>query len=190
MKVKRHIMILLIGAGLLAACKPSNTVTQSGLPKEYSSAWEELYGRCYDSVPHAVVALDLYSNDLYLDTATHQMHGTGYNLYLSDIFLPDRTGKDSLHLAPGTYHSATSAQPYTFLPGHDYEGTPTGIYLLYVENDKLQSIQVLDSGWLVVRDTSNQMKDLQLTLYYQNAEKVRTEYKCHFQGALQSWQKH
>ena len=188
MKNIRYIVIL-IGITLLSACKPSNTVTKSGLPEEFTVAWEEIYGRCYDSIPHAVVALDLYSEGLDVDTVNHQMHGTGYNLYLSDIFLPDRTGKDSLHLAPGTYRSGTSAKPYTFLPGHDYEGTPTGIYLLYVENDKLQSIQVLDSGWLVVRDTSNNMKDLQLTLYYQNAEKVRTEYKCHFQGALQSWLK-
>lgn len=173
----------------LVACKPSKTIVSNNLPEEYSSAWEELYGRCYDSVPHAVVALDIYSNGLSLDTATHQMHGTGYNLYLSDIFLPDRTGKDSLHLAPGTYHSATSAQPYTFLPGHDYEGTPTGIYLLYVENDKLQSIQVLDSGQLVIRDTTNGMTDLRFTLYYKNSEKVLTTYKGHFQGPLQSWQK-
>ena len=172
---------------LAVSCSRSNPGTYRGMPKEYTSAWEERYGRCYDSVPHCIVALDLYSEGLELDTAKKQMNGTGYNLYLSDIVLPDRTGNDSLRLAPGDYHSDLTAQPYTFIPGRDYEGKPHGIYLLYVEEGKLQSIQVLDSGYLAVRDTTNGLTDLQFTLYYKNAYGYRATYRTHFQGAIQ-WQ--
>ncbi len=179
-----YILIALLAVG----CTKYNPGTYRGMPKEYTSVWEERYGRCYDSVPHCIVALDLYSEGLELDTASHHMRGTGYNLYLSDIILPDRTGEDSLQLAPGDYHSEKTALPYTFLPGHDYEGQPHGIYLLYVENDQLQSIQVLDSGYMTVKDTTNGLIDLQFTLYYKNAYGSRATYRPHFQGAFQ-WQK-
>ena len=44
-----------------------------------------------------------------------QMNGTGYNLYLSDIFIAGST------LEPGTYRSSESAEPFTFLPGRDFD---------------------------------------------------------------------
>ena len=111
-------------------------------------------------------------------SSTGVMTGTGYNLYLSDIFIAGNT------LEPGTYRSSTSAEPFTFLPGRDYEGTPHGLYLLYVEEDKLQSINVLDSGTMVVRDTTNNLLDLQFTLYFRNSYGGRATYKTHFQGEL------
>ena len=167
---------------VLCACNPIKPVEQHSIPTEYTSAWEERYGVCYDSIPYAVVALDLYTDGLTLDTAERRMQGTGYNLYLSDIFVPGDT------LAPGEYKTITNNQspitPYTFLPGKDYEGTPTGMYLLYVENGKLQGIQVLDSGTFVIRDTTNGLTDLRFTLYYTD-DGIST-YECHFQGPL-SW---
>jgi hypothetical protein len=108
---------------------------------------------------------------------------------LSDIFLPDRTGNDSLLLAPGIYHSDTTALPFTFLPGKNWEGTPSGMYLLYIENNALQSIQLLDSGTIVVRDTSNNLLDLQFTLYYKNKYGYKATYNTHFQGELIPWKK-
>ena len=167
---------------VLTSCTKSAPYVYHGLPKEYTSAWEERYGQCYDSIPYAVVALDLYSEGLELDE-NHHMQGTGYNLYISDIFVPDDT------LAVGKYHSERTAQPYTFLPGKDWEGQPSGMYLLYVEEGKLQSIQVLDSGYITVVDTTNTLTDLQFTLYYKNAYGSRATYKTHFQGLLLPWLK-
>ena len=187
-KVMRHIIhyTSFIIALVLCACNHTQPEEQSTLPQEYTSAWEVRYGVCYDSVPYAVVALDLYSDGLTLDTAAEHMTGTGYNLYLSDIFVPGYV------LADGEYKSITNHQspitPFTFLPGKDYEGTPHGMYLLYVAEGKLQSIQVLDSGYLTVKDTTNGLTDLQFTLYYKNAYGSRATYRPHFQGALQ-WQK-
>ena len=175
--------ILYIALALLAtACTRYKPTPRTVLPTEYTSAWQEIYGHCYDSIPCAVVALDLYSEGLELDK-NHRMQGTGYNLYLSDIFVPDSL------LAAGSYRSDRTGQAYTFLPGRDWDGTPTGMYLLRIEEGKLQSIQVLDSGLMTVRDTTNSLTDLQFTLYYRNAYGNKVTYTTHFQGALRPWQK-
>jgi hypothetical protein len=175
--------ILYIALALLAtACTRYNPTPRTVLPTEYSSAWQEIYGHCYDSIPCAVVALDLYSEGLELDK-NHRMKGTGYNLYISDIFVPDSM------LAAGSYKSDKSGEAFTFLPGRDWDGTPTGMYLLRIEEGKLQSIQVLDSGLLVVKDTTNSLTDLQFTLYYKNAYGNKVTYTTHFQGTLQPWLK-
>lgn len=177
--MKKHTLILAVIALITMACQPVGSGSyRGGMPREYHSTYVQSYGRCYDSVPYNVLSLDLYSDNLDLDDSADVMKGTGYNLYLSDIFIAGEA------LEPGTYRSSTSAEPFTFLPGRDYEGTPHGLYLLYVEEDKLQSIQVLDSGTLVVRDTTNNLLDLQFTLYFRNSYGGRATYKTHFQGEL------
>lgn len=161
----------------ITSCQPNRPSSYKGMPKEYTLAYEEIYGHCYDSVPYAVVALDLYSDGIELDK-NHKITGTGYNLYLSDIFVPDSL------LEEGTYKSDTTAQPFTFLPGRDYEGLPHGLYLLKIEESKVSSIQVLDSGSFVYRNDS-----LLFTLYYRNTYGSRAKYTCTFTGPLIPWQK-
>jgi hypothetical protein len=176
---------------LLCSCQPARVTPRSTLPQEFTTGYQEIYGRFYDSIPYSVVALDLYSDGLELDS-THRMQGTGYNLYLSDIFVPDSL------LAEGQYTSipqdslssfSYAVSAYSFLLGRDYEGSPHGIYLLYIEEGKLQNIQVLDSGLFVVRDTTNGLTNVQFTLYYTNAENRVNTYEAHFQGALIPWPK-
>lgn len=189
--MRKALIIGILGLlGLLGftSCSNSTPYVYHGMPKEYLLAWEEIYGYAYDSIPQAVVALDLYSKGLELD-ADHRMRGTGYNLYISDIFVPESHGQDTLRLVPGKYHSERTGLPFTFLPGKDWDGQPTGMYVLYVEDGKLQSIQVLDSGYIVVKDTTSVMKDLEFTLYYKNAYGSRATYKPHFQGVLYPWEK-
>lgn len=171
-----------------SSCNRSIPYDYKSLPKEYNTVWEEIYGYAYDSVPYPVVALDLYSKGLDLDE-NHRMRGTGYNLYISDIFVPETHGQDTLRIVPGKYHSERTGLPFTFLPGKDWDGQPTGIYVLYVEDGKLQSIQVMDSGYLVVTDTTNHLRDLQFTLYYKNAYGSRATYKPHYQGFIMPWEK-
>ena len=183
-KIVKCIVFLLCAAAILPSCVRCPAGTSTGLPKDYNLAYQEIYGHCYDSIPYAVVALDLYSDGITMDE-NHRIHGTGYNLYLSDIFVP--TGSDSLVV--GTYRSDTTAQPYTFLPGRDYEGTPHGIYLLRIENGQLQAIQVFESGTLVVRDTTNGLTHLQMSLQYRNANNTLVTYDSYFQGPLQPWVK-
>ena len=167
----------------IMSCSNRQPSVYRGFPKQYEIAYEQIYGHCYDSIAHAVVGLDIYSEGLELDK-NHRMKGTGYNLCITDIFVPDSL------LEEGEYHSIKPSdihiQPsaYTFLPGRDFEGTPHGMYLLYVEEGQLQSIQLLDSGKFVYRNDS-----LLFTLYYKNAYGGRATYSPIFYGSLIPWLK-
>ena len=152
----------------LSSCKKTEPAPQKTLPTTYTTAYCILYGQYYDSIPLNVVCLDLYAGGLDMDS-THHMQGSGYNLCLSDIFVPDSI------LAEGTYQSDSVAKVYTFLPGKDYEGIPNGAYLLEVEEGKIQQIQILDSGSFVYRHDS-----LLFTLYYNQG----TRYETSFGGPL------
>lgn len=177
MKQIRTILLALVC--VLCACNP-NAPTRRYSLNEFNTVYVRTYGHCYDSVPMAVVSLDFYTPDLYLDSA-ERMQGTGYNLYLSDVFVPDSL------LENGTYKSDTSALAFTFLPGKSFEGTPTGCYLLTVEEGSLTNIQLIDSGTMVVKDTLGGLKDIQLTYYTHSNTSYfsnRQRYTSHFQGTL------
>ena len=74
---------------LFSACKRTTPTPRQTYPATYTTAYQQIYGHCYDSLPDlAVVALDLYTAGLDLDKDS-LIRGTGYNLYLSDIFVPD-----------------------------------------------------------------------------------------------------
>lgn len=166
---------------VLAGCQRNTPYVYRGLPKQYEIAYEQIYGHCYDSIPHAVIGLDLYSDGLELDK-NHKMKGTGYNLCITDIFVPDSLLEEGEYysIRPSAIYDPPTA--YSFLPGRDYEGTPHGMYLLYVEEGKLQSIQLLDSGSFVYRNDS-----LLFTLYYKNAYGGRAQYTPIFYGSLIPW---
>ena len=184
MKDTKYIFSLLaLAAVFFSACTPTQPSYYRGLPKEYNLAYQQIYGHCYDSVPYAVVGLDIYSEGLKLDK-NRRMKGTGYNLCITDIFVPDSLLAEGEYRSLNTQHSTLNIQPYTFLPGRDYEGTPHGMYLLYVEENKLQTIQLLDSGTFVYRNDS-----LLFTLYYRNTYGYKATYTCSFNGALIPWVK-
>lgn len=187
MKEKIYIVILATMLWMATGCTPVGSSSRSSMPREYHSAYLQSHGRCYDYTPYNVFSLDLYAGDLNLNEEKNMMEGTGYNLFLSDIFLTGNTLETGTYTAiPVDSLSSPTYQipPFSFLPGRDYEGTPHGIYLLYMEESKLKDIQVLDSGTLVVRDTTNAMLDLQFTLYFQNSYGGRATYRSHFQGVL------
>ena len=179
MKRERNIWTFILCALLLVACHPYNPSSYRGLPKEYSAAYIQTHGHCYDSILLAVVSLDLYSEGLELNE-DHHIVGTGYNLYFSDLFVPDSL------LEEGVYQSLTT-RPYTpdsltFLPGMDFEGYPYGTYILNIENDQVKQIQLVDSGNIVYRNDS-----LTCTLYFRNAYGSKTTYRCSFKGPLILW---
>jgi hypothetical protein len=180
-RMKKVFYLLSIIAFALSSCKPFTPAVRQEFPVVYDLAYQEIYGHFYDSVPYAVVALDLYSEGLTLNK-DHKMEGSGYNLYLSDIFVPDSL------LEEGEYHSIQPAnqpaiEPFTFLAGRDYEGTPHGMYILSIGDGKIASIQVLDSGSFVYRGDS-----LLFTLYYRNSRGERCTYRPVFGGSLLPYQ--
>lgn len=105
--------------------------------------WHQQY---YPGLDYQVFSLDLLSNGLAFDSAYH-ISGTGYNLYLSDVFLPSHVST----LQDGTYRMDTTAQPYTFLPYLDFEGEITGTYLLDINTDKIRRIIGFTDGEMTVQ---------------------------------------
>lgn len=169
---------------LLVACTPNKPSSYRGLPQQYTTAYEQIYGHCYDSVSCAVVGLDIYSDGLTLDEE-RRIKGTGYNLCITDIFVPDSLLEEGTYRSlPYTEQGIADPQPFTFLPGRDFEGYPHGMYILNIEEDKVLSIQVLDSGSMVYRNDS-----LALTLYFRNTYGSRVTYNCYFTGPLLPWLK-
>lgn len=176
--MKTNWILLMCLAAIAVGCRnvnpPSPYVRRA---TEFRLGYEKCYGRFYDSVPQNVFCLDLYSEGLSLNMKG-KMQGTGWNLCLSDVF-----ATDSL-LPSGRYVSDTTAAPYTFLPGHDYEGMPNGAYLLYVEDAKVSSITVLTDGGFhmtTVGDTTD------IQFYFTRpgyANRVDTIYKAHYRGKL------
>lgn len=178
----KKIALFIFIAVLFSACNQTTPLPRQVFPETYTTAYQQIYGHCYDSLPDlAVVALDLYTAGLDLDKDS-LIRGTGYNLYLSDIFVPDSL------LEEGEYKSITNNQlpitAFTFLPGQDYGGTPHGIYLLTIENSSISKIQIFDSGSFVYRNDS-----LLFTLEYINAEGYPATYNCSFSGVLIPWLK-
>ena len=131
MKKIVYILILLVG---LSACKKAKYIQVHSFPEVYVLAYEQDHGHCYDSVPFSVVSLDLYSEGLTLDT-NRRMQGSGYNLYLSDIFVPGDTLASGEYTSLNSKHSTLNS--YTFLPGRDFDGTPNGAYLLTIDQGKV-----------------------------------------------------
>ena len=169
---------------LLVACTPNKPSSYRGLPQQYTTAYEQIYGHCYDSVSCAVVGLDIYSDGLTLDEE-RRIKGTGYNLCITDIFVPDSLLEEGTYRSlPYTEQGIADPQPFTFLPGRDFEGYPHGMYILNIEEDKVLSIQVLDSGSMVYRNDS-----LAFTLYFRNTYGSRVTYNCYFTGPLLPWLK-
>ena len=178
----KKIALFLVIALCAMSCNQTTPLPKQVYPESYTTAYQQIFGHCYDSLPDlAVVALDLYSKGLDLDKDS-LIRGTGYNLYLSDIFVPDSL------LEEGEYKSITNNQlpitAFTFLPGQDYGGTPHGIYLLTIENSSISQIQIFNSGSFVYRNDS-----LLFTLYYTNAEGYPATYNCSFSGVLIPWLK-
>ena len=171
----RSLAILIPLACICAACHQQSAPSKPAtIASEFTACYAEDYGQEYDSLPLHVLALDLYSDGLDLNDKG-KIEGTGTNLYISDIFTdPDhspwvpkdgkltlRTGIDSL-----VFRTDSIPSPYTFLPGTDFEGNPTGIYLLSISENAIAGIQVLDSGTFVLRPTNEQGIDFQGTFYY------------------------
>lgn len=159
----------------LVGCKSSDPVRPTPkVASEFVMGIEEYYGEYYERVPRSVCALDLYSEGLTLDSANH-IKGTGTNLYISDIFLQDSV------LADGQYTSDTTTAAFTFLPGKDFEGNPTGIYRLQIEESKVVSIVVFSEGTMEVKHWADST-DILLT--FPTPKSTPKEYKAHFRGVL------
>lgn len=181
----KKIACILLFVLSFAACSQNVPYVYRGFPKQYQLVYENIHGHCYDSIPRAVVSLDLYSEGLSLDSR-HRIRGTGYNLYISDIFVPDSLLEEGMYISIPRDSLASfdyEQSAFRFLPGRTFEGTPHGIYLMQIENSDMVSITVFDSGFFTYRNDS-----LQLTLYYRDFYGRANTYVSTYSGSILPWQ--
>jgi hypothetical protein len=159
---------------LFLACTAKKSSEQPEvLQSELTQGTITCYGAYYKGLERNVVSLDLYSKDISFDSLGY-VQGSGTNLYLSDIFLPLT---DTVPAA-GTYKCDTTAAVNTFLPGMDFEGNPTGTYLLKIDDAKISSIILCSDSSFVVSQTGD-ITDIQFNLISD-----KKQYKLHFHGVL------
>lgn len=138
--------ILILFVFFLAACHRFTYIPAQRVETEFAHCYIEKHGAYYDSIPNDVMSIDLYSAGLNLDSTDH-MAGTGTNLYLSDVFV----ARDESLLPAGIYTADTTGNVNTFLPGKDFEGEPTGTYILLVADGKVGSITLCTDSTMCVR---------------------------------------
>ncbi|MBR1426593.1 MAG: hypothetical protein IJ609_00135 [Paludibacteraceae bacterium] len=176
----RRTCFYILFSGILALCLGSCGGNSPYTPrptaaKEFIWGQIEDYGCHYDSIPLRVFSVDLYSDGLGLDS-TGYMHGTGTNLYFSDVF----TAPEDTMLGAGRYRASSKAQAGTFLPGMSFEGNYTGAYLLVVEESALSSITLLTDSVFDVTYTGDTL-EMTFTLRQANG----WMYKGHYKGVPQ-----
>ncbi len=129
---------------LFPSCKKSggNTPVNNTLPKEYTTAIVQNYGSFYsdEGFSAQVFSLDLYSQGISFDSLGY-LHGSGYNLYFSDIFLPEKS-----MLMDTVYTMDSVPKVATFLRGMSFEGNYTGAYLLSITDGQLDAISLITDG--------------------------------------------
>ena len=170
--MKKGIYILL--GVVLIGCTPKNSpVKPAVLDTLLTQGTMAFFGPYYKDLARNVASLDLYSKDITFDSLGY-IKGSGTNLYLSDIFLPL---SDTVS-AEGSYRCDTSAAEGTFLPGIDFEGNPTGTYLLQIQDASISKIILCsDSSFVLSRDGDT--TDIRFNLISD-----KQQYRIHYRGVL------
>lgn len=157
---------------LVSACGPGNTPTTPTLVQAdsvYTESKIQAHGDYYNS-GHQVYTIDLLSDGLDFDSAGYII-GSGYNLYLSDIFAP----QDCTYLPAGTYTMDSTAKEMTFLHGMHFDGDVTGTYLLDINDNQIQRIILFTGGTMTV-DYINEDTILEFNLYLSDSTIYRASY--------------
>lgn len=130
------------------SCKPSVThVLPTILQADsiYIESNVQSYGDYYQS-GHRVYSIDLLSDGLNFDS-TGYIVGSGYNLYLSDIFVEKNS---TTSLPAGTYTMDSTAKDMTFLHGMYFDNNVTGAYLLEIKENQIQRITLFTGGTMTI----------------------------------------
>lgn len=174
MKIIKHILPILF---LITACDPTHK-GDDPQPNNGMLAYDSIYytadiqqhGNYYPGLECEVLSIDLLSDGLAFDSSYH-IQGSGLNLYLSDIFLPDSVNT----LQDGIYHMDTTAQPFTFLPYMYFEGNITGCYLLDIKEDNIQKIIGFTAGDMTVTTIGEEIA-LDFVLYVDSTSRYHATY--------------
>lgn len=175
MKRINYLLILLL---LITSCRPNsgNRPEVENVLSMYDSVYVvadiQYHQHYYPNLDCEVYSIDLLSDGLSFDSA-YQIVGSGMNLYISDVFLPD----SCTTLQEGVYQMDTTAQPYTFLPYMHFEGSVTGCYMLDIRESQMNRIIGFSDGRMEIRWLDNDDIQMDILLYLPDSSRYHASYQ-------------
>lgn len=179
--MKTRILVLQLLLLALVACNTHPAPMQNTTETEFSNAYITFYGSYYDTIgiEQNVLMLDIFGRKIDQDSAGH-LFGSGTNFGFTDVFLP--AGITRLEEAEGTFRADTTGEAFTFLPGVNYEGYPTGTYLQNATDGIVRELILFTDGeFCVTQDNDTTVIDFRLT--YEEYGRTHT-YEAHYRGIL------
>jgi len=176
-KIKYSLFAVLV---VLSACHNHDDPKEQKSPyaTQYTQGWASFYGRYYNAHNENVVSLDLYSKTAQIDS-TGKVSGSGSNIYLSDIFIQ---ATDTF--LPQTSFSCDSIiRINTFLKGKDFEGNPTGAYVMRFDESSYTYTLITKGTFVVSEKEDSCIIDFELIL----ADK--TKLNAQYRGILPTYDK-
>lgn len=144
MKYIRLVSTLLLLC-FLAACHNNPSGPREPVQIHLTQGSATYYGAYYaeDGIDSHVITLDLFTPSLTLDSA---IRGTGYNLYIQDLFVGDATT-----LVEGTYAADSTGATMTYLRGMQYDQSYVGACMHMIADGKTSGVIPLQEGDIQIR---------------------------------------
>lgn len=157
--ILQSLILVAMFAGIVS-CKqntPNPPYTYQTDP-QYTWGYIQYFADYYSNygIEQNVLTLNLFSDNLGIDTIENTLVGTGQYLILEDVFID----VEEVFLPEGVYSAVdtiTEIQPFTFLKGKELkekssaDGISSGAYIYYIETDASKNtIKYIDSGTFTV----------------------------------------
>lgn len=168
-------ILLFIIPLIMFACDNPSKPTPINIETSFDKGGVTRYGKYYEEegIKQNVFDLDVYSKNLGLDSVG-KMYGTGTNLYISDIFLPEA---DTI-LAEGTYTMDSTGVAFSYLQGIQCEGNVSGAYLLIMGESGYTVDLIKEGTFVVVQEDDTTQIDFNLI------RSSGSKYEATFRGVL------
>lgn len=179
--MNKHILNIAFLLLILSSCGPAPKPNYNMTETEFDKAYAFFYGQYYsdENIEQNVVALDMFSPRLDLDSNLQYMVGTGTNFGFTDLFI---NSTDTI-LPEGEYTVDSTGMAMSFLPGMHFEGVATGCYLQNVVDSVVQELRLIDEGTFTLTQDGD-TTDIVFTLFYPDGY-YHTKYEAHFRGVIQ-----
>lgn len=190
---KQYLFILFTTLSLIGCNKKTDNDADSVYytETEFRKAYITGYGQYYldKGIERQVMMIDLFSDRLDQDSIG-KLVGSGTNFGFTDVFvdsymrevkLPLGETVKRLYIPDGTYTADTTSAAFTFLPGMNFDGLPTGAFLQSVNSGARRDLWLFDSGQFDVVNEGD-TTDLTATLNYKNNRGRQLTYQAHYRG--------
>ena len=169
--MNKHLSLFLFSFLLLVVgCESGQFTSNTPSKSKFTKGAMVYYGDIRNTGCN-VLALDIYSSNLSLDSTGTNYVGIGKNLYFDDIYIESSEYK----LTDGIYKAVATGGAFTFLPGKNNDGVSSGAYLAVVSDMQI-SYEYLTIGQFVVQ-TKGDSTIIDFELETERGEKFQAQFR-------------